>query len=187
MPIRSVASLSPEQAAVVWCFRTWVDGLASPREAEARLNARLAELGVQAVAPFLGAFMARVREGAFRAIVVGCAGQPGVSEDEQALLDVLALCQEARVFEALLQLRGLVAGEATSIALEYAEKIASALTRAGWFLPAPDCGMRQFGFPRPESGAAARRPEAIGGWAFHGIVARVFSARHEGGRQGSAA
>ncbi len=191
MPVRSVASLSPEQAAMLWCFRSWVDGLSGPREADMRLQARLAELGVQAVAPFLGAFMASVREGAFRAIAMGCVGEPCVGDDEQALLDVIALCQEARTFEVLLRLRGMVRAEAISVALHGAEKTASALTRAGWFLPVPESGMSQFGFP-DNSPAAATRPEArmpgaLAEWAFTVIVARVFAGRHEAGRPGSAA
>ena len=91
--------------------------------------------------------MAVLRAGAARTIAIDCICQTRISDDEQALLDAIALAQESRLFEALLLLRGFLNREAAPLALDSAEDIGRALARVGCFLPVPDEGLQQFAFP----------------------------------------
>ena len=138
--------ISPEQGAILWCMRVWVAGLHQSIGAEDRIQGMLDRLGASEAAPPLLDFMAALRAGAARTIAVDCVCQANISDDEQALLDTVALAQESRLFEALLLLRSFLHREAAPLALDSAEDIGRALARVGCFLPVPEAGVQQFAF-----------------------------------------
>lgn len=133
-----------EHSALLWCMRVWVVGLHRPIGAERRIQEMLDRLGAPEAAPYVEGFMFTLSHGAMRRIAVDCPCRPRLSEDERALLDVLALAQDARPFEALLLLRGLLTPEAARAALRSAEGIGEALRRAGRLLRAPEAEVRRF-------------------------------------------
>jgi hypothetical protein len=135
-------TVSIERSVVLWCIRLWVLGQRRDVGAAWRIQEALERVGAPGAAPALGAFLRAIENGAWQPVDVQCTCWRGVREDEHALLDVIALAQEPRLFEAMLLLRSLVAPAAACVALVQAQAVAAALTRAGWRLDAPSPCMR---------------------------------------------
>lgn len=132
------------QGALLWCMRMWVMEMKRGIGAEPRIDDMLERLGVPEASPYLKGFMFALSGGATRMIEVHCTCRPRIGADERALLDVLALAQAVRSFEALLILRGFVTLDGARAALRSAEGIGTVLAQAGRFLPEPDAEVRHF-------------------------------------------
>jgi len=141
-------TVSIERSVVLWCMRIWVLGRRRDIGAAWRMQEALERVGAPAAAPALGAFMRTLRNGALQPIDIQCTCWRGVREDEHALLDVLALAQERRPFEALLLLRTLATPEAAGAALTQAQCVAASLAHAGWRLGALSPCMRHLALGR---------------------------------------
>lgn len=144
-------ALPVEQGVLLWCMRTWVLGIRHPIGGEARIQQLLTRFGAPAAAPYLEGFMFAIGHGATRAIGVHCTCCSRVSKDERALLDTIGFAQEARPFEALLLLRGMLAAESARAALQSAEGIGAALAQVGRRVAVPEMDVRQFAFAAGET------------------------------------
>lgn len=154
------SALPIEQGVLLWCIRLWVMEALQPIGAEQRILEVMARLDAPDAAPHFGGFMWTLSHGATRRIAVDCTCHPRVNEDERVLLDVFGLAQEARSFEALLLLRGLLTPEGARAALRSAEGVGAALARAGRYLVAPEAEVRRFALAA-ESAEALRRVETL--------------------------
>ncbi len=146
-------ALPVEQGALLWCMRAWVAGMRHDVGATEGIQHMLDRLGAPDAAPYLEGLMFAIGHGATRAVGVHCVCCKGVSDDERALLDAIALAQQHRTFEALLLLRGMMGAEGARAALQSIEGIGKALARAGRQLSAPELEMRQSAFKTRFAGA----------------------------------
>lgn len=138
-------TLPIEQGILLCCIRTWVAGLHHDIDAIARIDAMLTHIDAPHAAPYLDGFMFAISQGATRRIAIQCPCTRTLAPDERLLLDTFGLAQQARSFEALLLLRGLVAPQAARAALQSAEAIGDHLAGAGHHLAAPDGAVTRFG------------------------------------------
>ena len=127
----SECALPVEQGVLLWCMRMRVIGMKRGFDVETRIDEMLEALGAAAASPCLKDFMVALSQGCTRMIEVQCVCQTRIDADERALLDVLALAQAMRPFEALLVLRGFVTQASASAALSAAEGVGTALAQAG--------------------------------------------------------
>ena len=137
-------TLPVEQGVLLWCMRMWVLELRRGVGVEPRIEDMLDQLGVAAAAPCLKDLMSSLSRGCTRMIEVRCVCQKRIGADERALLEVLALAQAMRRFEAMLMLRGFVTPTTAQAALRSAEEIGTVLAQAGRFLPVPEQAARHF-------------------------------------------
>lgn len=149
-------ALCVEASVLLWCMRVWVAGHPHAVGPDRRVHEVLARLDAPDAAPCLEEFMAALSRGATRRIAVKPVNGFPISEDERLVLDVFGLAQDARSFEALLRLRGLLRPEDACAALRSAEGIGSALTRAGRFLLAPEVEACRFALAAEAAEAAQR-------------------------------
>jgi hypothetical protein len=143
------ATVSIERSVLLWCMRAFVHGRRRDIDAGKHIGAAMRRVGAADAAPAFQAFMQGVGSFALRPVGVHCLCCRGISTDEHALLDVLALAQQHRPIEALMLLRGLVGPDGARLALERAALTGSALARAGWFLDEPDATLRHFAMAMP--------------------------------------
>ncbi len=122
------------ERALLWAIRAWVIGLTRRVPVEERIEAMLARLGAPEASSALFALMWVLNCGATRTLAIDCVCHPGVSGDERRLLEVLALYQQAREFEALLLLRSILTPAAAIAAGANAAQLASLLAAAGCML-----------------------------------------------------
>ncbi len=137
-------ALPVEQGVLLWCMRALVIEMKRGLVADRPADELLAALGAPSASPCLKAFMSALSRGCTRLIEVQCVCCRRISPDERALLDVLALSQAMRPFEALLLLRGFMTQVGADAALGSAEEIGLALAQAGRFLPEPEEEVRHF-------------------------------------------
>ena len=148
-------ALPVEQGVLLWCMRALVIEMKSGTPADTQIDELLTALGAPSASPCLRRFMVAISRGCTRMVDVQCVCLRRISPDERALLDVQALAQAMRPFEALLLLRGFVTQEGADAALREAEGIGRALAQAGRFLPEPDEEVRHFAL---SGGGWAARP-----------------------------
>ena len=144
MPHDERLALPLGQAALLWCMRAWVVSQSRPLAAGHRIPEVLDSLGAPDAAAPIEGFMAALEQGAARTLGVDCLCKPRVSEDERALLNIVALVQHNRPLEALLMLREMLTPEGAHAALGHAGGLGTALARAGRMLPAPDEPVQRF-------------------------------------------
>jgi len=97
-----VHGLPVTERIVLWALRAWVIGQRKRMAVDAVITERLEWIGAERLAPLFDGLMSATALGAVRPLTVQCVCQPGVSEDERALLDALALAQKGRSFETVL-------------------------------------------------------------------------------------
>lgn len=131
------------ETAVLWAMRAWVIGGRRNRRVAPYIGPVFAELGAPEAASLLYELMHAITYWACRTLAVHCPCYPAVSEDEQTLLDVLALTQERQGFERLLLLRTLVRPGAATLVGQGASGLVRELNRAGLFLTACYLPVRQ--------------------------------------------
>lgn len=114
-------ALCLEASTLLWCMRIWVVGQRQRIGMDWRIHDTLARLEASDATPCLESFMVALSHEATRRTAVKHIDYPLVSKDERLLLDVFGLAQEARSFEALVRLRGLLNPEGARAALRSAE------------------------------------------------------------------
>jgi hypothetical protein len=131
VPYRSLPFLD---GVLLWTMRAWVLGIREKIPVEEQIQDAFGKLGApDATGPLFG-FMWCLGHGALRALDVHCVCVPDVGSDERCLIDILALTQQARRFEALLLLRSLIRPKAAIAARDAAGSVAASLTAAGRIL-----------------------------------------------------
>ena len=138
------------EGTLLWSMRTWVAALHHATEPAQRIAEIFARRDAPNAAGYLAGFMFALRHGAVRAVCVGRPGQPRISDDERALLDVFALAQDNQSFEALLVLRGFVTPAGARAAYQSAEGVAGELRRSGWLLRPPASGSARLSALAPD-------------------------------------
>lgn len=138
------------ETVVLWAMRTWVAGCRLNMPTKRYISPVFAELGAPEAAGFLCGLMWKLGHSASRKIAIHGPCHPRVSEDEQALLDVLALTQDEQTFERLLLLRTLLRPLAATPAGNSASGLVRELNRGGLFLAACYVPVRCHAYP-PEA------------------------------------
>ena len=122
------------ETAVLWAIRTWVAGCRLRVPTKRIIGSVFAELGAPEAGAHLCGLMRALSEIASRTIAVHGPCYPDMSDDEQILLDVLALTQDGQTFERLLLLRAFLQPLAATSIGESAAELVRELNRAGLFL-----------------------------------------------------
>ena len=145
------ASLPVAETALLWGIRAWAAGRRRGIDAEDGITLVFTRLGAPLAPGYLYGLMWVLRHGAARTLALNRPCDRGVSADEQALLDVLALTQERQGFERLLLLRTLLNPMAATPAGRSATGLVRELNAAGLFLSPcfPDVRRHAFAPPQP--------------------------------------
>src|SRR5579859_4894358 len=96
-PYRSLPSID---GVLLWTMRAWVLGIREKIPVEEQIQDAFNRLGAPGATGPLFGFMRCLSHGAARTLDVHCVCVPEVSCDERCLIDILALSQQARRFEA---------------------------------------------------------------------------------------
>ena len=126
-----VQGLPTTERIVLWALRAWVVGQRKRMAVDALIAERLEWIGAENLAPLFDAFIGMVALGAVRPLAIHCVCHRGLSEDERALLDALALAQSGRSFETVLLLRCFLAPTSATDAVRFACRIGEGLSQAG--------------------------------------------------------
>lgn len=135
------------ETVVLWAMRTWVAGCRLNVPMARYIDPVFAELGAPEAASHLYGLMWALGQGASRAVSIHGPCHPHVSEDEQVLLDVLALTQDRQAFERLLLLRTMLRPLAATPAGKSASGLVQELNRGGLFLTPAYAPTRRHAFP----------------------------------------
>ncbi len=121
-------------AVVLWTMRCWAAGLTDTISVEDQIERMFFDLGAPDATGQLFSFMLVVQHSACRPLAIGRVRRPDISADESCLLDILALSQHQRTFEALLLLRSLVRPRTATAAQDSACRVGACLAAAGRML-----------------------------------------------------
>ncbi len=143
---RPLPSLPCVDCVLLWTMRAWVMGITQKIPVEEQIRDAFAKIGAPGAASQLFGFMWVLGQRANRQLAVDCVCNPRISDDERALLEILALYQQGRSFEAMIVLRSMVDPKSAQAAAESAQSVAAALTAARRFLSAPALSTRQYAF-----------------------------------------
>jgi hypothetical protein len=127
-------SLPFTDAVVLSTMRCWAAGLTDTTAVEDQIDRMFVKLGAPDATGQLFSFMLILRHSACRSLAIGCVYKAEISADESCLLDVLALSQHRRTFEALLLLRSLVRPRSATAAQDSAGRVGACLAAAGRML-----------------------------------------------------
>ena len=131
------SSLSRLESVLLWAMRAWVVGIVEKIPVEEQICDAFRQIGVPGGTAQLYEFMWVVSQGATRTIDVDCVCKARVSRDERSLLNVIALAQHERTFEALVLLRSMLEPKIAMAAVDSAARIAAMLRAEGQHLPVP--------------------------------------------------
>jgi hypothetical protein len=131
---RSVTNLSRSERILLWAMRAWVVGITEKIPVEEQIQDAFNRVGAPDATGQLCAFMWILSHGANRKLNVDCVCNANISGDERSLLDIMALTQSGRTFEALILMRSMVRRETAIAASECLTKVMSALAAAGFVL-----------------------------------------------------
>jgi hypothetical protein len=134
---------------LLWSMRAWVIGSRRKIPVERQIEEVFDRIGAGDAVGALFGFMWVVGHGALRTLNVECVCNPGISADERCLLDVIALHQHRRSFEAMVLLRSLLAPRAALAAADSAARLTAALTDANRFLASPQLPTTRHVFTGP--------------------------------------
>jgi hypothetical protein len=116
---------------VLWTMRAWVIGITRKLPVDDQIQEAFTRLGAPDAAGQLCGFMWVLGHGACRTLAIDCVCKPGTSADERHLLDILALTQHGRTFEAMLLLRAMMRPGAANAGRDAALRVTASLTAAG--------------------------------------------------------
>ncbi len=145
------------ELALLWAMRTWVAGRRRRTAVENKVTPVFTRLGAPLASGYLFGLMWVLDNAACRNLAIYCPSRPGVSSDEQILLDILSLTQERQSFERLLLFRTLLKPTAATPAGTSATGLVNELNRAGLFLQPCFGHIRHHAFP-PATAAWGRQP-----------------------------
>ena len=149
-PTQSAAGISRQERILLWTMRAWVIGITQKIPVEEQIQDAFNRIGAPDATGQLYGFMWILSQGASRMLNVDCVCQTRISRDERLLLDVLALSQHKRTFEAMVMLRSLVRRGSAVAAAESAFKVMSSLSEAGFTLPVRSMETTRHAFPTQE-------------------------------------
>jgi hypothetical protein len=143
-----ITALSRQERILLWTIRAWVIGITRKIPVEERIQDAFNRIGAPDATGQLYAFMWVLSHGASRALNVDCVCHGHVSTDERALLDIMALTQAGRSFEALVTLRSMVGRDTAIAAADSAARIMRAFSAAGFVLPVRTLETARYILPR---------------------------------------
>lgn len=146
----SGAAMSRQERILLWTMRAWVIGITQKIPVEEQIQDAFNRIGAPDATGQLYAFMWILSQGASRMLNVDCVCQNSLSRDERTLLDIVALSQHKRTFEAMILLRLMVRRGRAVAAGESANKVAAALSEAGFVLPLHPLETTRYAFPTQE-------------------------------------
>ena len=132
------------ESILLWTMRAWVVGIVERIPVEEQICDAFRQIGAPGGTAQLYEFMWLLSQGAHRTINVDCVCRPQVTEDERRLLDIVALSQRGRSFEALMLLRAMLTPPVAAAAAESAGRFAETLKTEGLMLPAPALGTERY-------------------------------------------
>jgi hypothetical protein len=146
----SGAAISRQEGILLWSMRAWVIGITQKIPVEEQIQDAFNRIGAPDATGQLSGFMWILSQGANRMLNVDCVCQNSISRDERILLDILALSQHKRTFEAMVMLRSLVRRSSAVAAAESAVKVMSSLSAAKFTLPVRSMETTRHAFPTQE-------------------------------------
>jgi hypothetical protein len=141
MPVRSLPAVD---GVLLWAMRAWAVGMRKKIPVEEKIQNAFARIGAPDATGQLYGFMWILGQGKERILNVDCTCHPFISADERSLLDITALSQQDRSFEALLMLRAMVRPATALAAHDAAKRVAASLSAAGRFLQLRTFETRQY-------------------------------------------
>jgi hypothetical protein len=130
-----LSRMSRQERIMLWTMRAWVIGITQKIPVEEHIQDAFTRIGAPDATGQLYAFMWSMSQGACRMLDVDCVCSTRISEDERTLLDILALSQHGRSFEAMILLRSMVKGSRAVATAKCAGDFVQALSVAGFHLP----------------------------------------------------
>jgi hypothetical protein len=130
-----VHTISQREKIMLWTMRAWVIGITEKIPVEDQIQDAFNRIGAPDANGQLYAFMWILSQGASRMLNVDCVCSQKISGDERALLDILALSQHGRTFEAMILLRSMVKNTRALAVADCAANIVRTLSSAGFILP----------------------------------------------------
>jgi hypothetical protein len=130
-----ITAINQREKVMLWTIRAWVIGITQKIPVEEQIQDAFQRVGAPDATGQLYAFMWILSQGASRMLDVDCVCSKKISPDERALLDILALSQHGRTFEAMILLRSMVKSTRALAVADCASDIVRTLTAAGFVLP----------------------------------------------------
>jgi hypothetical protein len=130
-PSQSCTGLPMLENALLWAMRTWVIGHARRVDVAERIDRVFDRLGAPEATRHLERFMSVLARSATRVLEVHCVCHTEVSDDEAALLHLLALQQDEAYEEAYSLLAGMTIEEGAVLGCDHACRLVLALRDAG--------------------------------------------------------
>jgi len=127
--------LSRQERIALWTMRAWVIGITQKIPVEEQIQEAFQRIGAPNATGQLYALMWILSQGACRMLDIGCVCGTNISGDERTLLDILALSQHGRGFEAMILLRSMVKSTRALATANYANDFVRTLSAAGFHLP----------------------------------------------------
>jgi hypothetical protein len=151
-----IDAVDQRERVMLWTMRAWVIGITQKIPVEEQIQDAFRRIGATEQ---LYGFMWILSQGACRMLDVDCVCAKMISGDERALLDILALSQHGRTFEAMILLRTMVKSIRALAVADCAGEIARTLSAAGFLLPARPLETSRYAFaPQPQGGTASYTP-----------------------------
>ncbi len=141
-----LSQLCRQERIALWTMRAWVIGITQKIPVEEQIQDAFNRIGAPDATGQLYGFMWILSQGACRMLDVDCVCSTNISTDERALLDILALSQHGRSFEAMILLRSMVKGTRALATAECANDFVRTLTAAGFHLPVRALETSQYAF-----------------------------------------
>jgi hypothetical protein len=138
--------LSRRERITLWTMRAWVIGITQRIPVEEQIQEAFQRIGAPDATGQLYAFMRILSQGACRMLDVDCVCSTNISDDERALLDILALSQHGRGFEAMILLRSMVKSTRALATADCVNDFVRALSAAGFHLPVRTLETSQYAF-----------------------------------------
>jgi hypothetical protein len=142
-----LSRLSRQARIALWTMRAWVIGITQKIPVEEQIQDTFQRIGAPDASGQLYAFMWIPSLSACRTLDVDCVCSTTISRDERAVLDILALSQHGRSFEAMILLRSMVTSTRALATSECANDFVRALSAAGFHLPVRRLETSQYAFP----------------------------------------
>jgi hypothetical protein len=141
-----LSRLSRQERIALWTMRAWVIGITQKIPVEEQIQEAFQRIGAPDATGQFYAFMWILSQGACRMLDVDCVCSTKISGDERALLDILALSQHGRGFEAMILLRSMVKSTRALATADCVNYFVSTLSAAGFHLPVRTLETSQYAF-----------------------------------------
>jgi hypothetical protein len=155
----SITAIEQRERVLLWTMRAWVIGITQKIPVEEQIEDAFRRIGAPDATGQLYGLMWILSQGACRMLDVDCVCAKTVSGDERTLLDILALSQQGRTFEAMILLRTMVKSTRALAVADCASSLVQALSAAGFALPVRTLETNRYAFAGSiQAGALASPP-----------------------------